>query len=145
MYDWWINNKPLLYSSVQSGNCSKYPRISDKFPACLGSDSVRTKPSMKSEKQSMMNSAISKIISRENVLVLLKMFMLIKAASDTLIDMINAAYYDNPLIFIRAIRWVYQGCFWHCIWHDKCCLLWQPFDIYHGYTLSLSRLFLTLY
>ena len=38
----------------------------------------------------------------------------IKAVSDTVLDMINAAYHDKPLVFIRAIR------------------------------LSLSRLFLTL-
>ena len=43
------------------------------------------------------------------------MFEFIKAVSDTVLDMINAAYHDKPLIFIRAIR------------------------------LSLSRLFLTLY
>ena len=45
----------------------------------------------------------------------LKAFEFIKAVSDTVFDMINAAYRDKTLIFIRAIR------------------------------LSLSRLFLTLY
>ena len=43
------------------------------------------------------------------------MFEFIKAVSDTVLDMINAAYSDKPLIFTKAIR------------------------------LSLSRLFLTLY
>ena len=45
----------------------------------------------------------------------LKTLKFIKAVSDTIFDIIYAAYYDKPLIFIRAIR------------------------------LSLSRLFLTLY
>ena len=39
------------------------------------------------------------------------MFMFIKAASDTVLDMINAIYYDNPLIFIGIYVRVYQGCF----------------------------------
>ena len=43
------------------------------------------------------------------------MFEFIKAVSDTVFDMINAVYYDKPLIFTRAI------------------------------CLSLSRLFLILY
>ena len=30
------------------------------------------------------------------------MYEFIKAVSDTVFDMINAAYYDKPLIFIRA-------------------------------------------
>ena len=30
----------------------------------------------------------------------------------------------------------YQGCFWHCIRHDKWCLLWQAFNIYQGYTFE---------
>ena len=42
-------------------------------------------------------------------------FEFMKAVSDTVLNMINAAYYDKPLIFLEAIR------------------------------LSLSRLFLTLY
>ena len=40
---------------------------------------------------------------------------------------------------------VYQGCFWHCIRHDRFRLLWQAFDIFESIRLSLSRLFLTLY
>ena len=43
------------------------------------------------------------------------MFEFIKAVSETVLDMINAVYYDKPLILIMAIR------------------------------LSLSRLFLRLY
>ena len=35
--------------------------------------------------------------------------------------------------------WVYQGCFWHCIRHDKCRLLWQAFDINQGYTSELIK------
>ena len=35
--------------------------------------------------------------------------------------MINSAYYDKPLIFIGLYIWVDLDCFWHCIWHDKCC------------------------
>ena len=48
-------------------------------------------------------------------LVVLKLFTFFKDVSDTVFDMINAAYCDKPLGFIEAIR------------------------------LSLSRLFLTLY
>ena len=33
----------------------------------------------------------------------------------------------------RLYIWVYQSCFWHCIRHDKCRLLWQALDIYRGY------------
>ena len=84
-------------------------------------------------------------------------FEFIKAVSDTVWDMINAAYRDKPLIVIRATHWsglhlwVYQGCFWHSMRHDKCRLSWQAFDSYQGYALiratplSLSRLFLTQY
>ena len=32
------------------------------------------------------------------------MLEFIKAVSETVLDMINAAYYDKPLIFIMAIR-----------------------------------------
>ena len=35
--------------------------------------------------------------------------------------------------------WVYQGCFWHCIWHDKCHLLWQAFDFDRGYTFKFIK------
>ena len=35
--------------------------------------------------------------------------------------------------------WVDQGCFWHCIRHDKCRLLWQAFDIYQGYTFRFIK------
>ena len=35
--------------------------------------------------------------------------------------------------------WVYQGCFWRCIWHDKCCLSWQTFDFYQGYTFVFIK------
>ena len=34
----------------------------------------------------------------------LKIFMFIKAVSDTTFDMTNAVYHDKPLVFIRAIR-----------------------------------------
>ena len=37
--------------------------------------------------------------------------------------------------------WVYQGCFWHCIWHNKYRLSWPAFDFYKGYTKSLSLLY----
>ena len=52
-------------------------------------------------------------------------FEFIKAVSDNLFDMINAVYYDKPLILIGLSVWVYQGCFWHCIWNDKFCLKWE--------------------
>ena len=29
--------------------------------------------------------------------------------------------------------------FWHHIWHDKCCLSWQAFDIYLGYTFKFIK------
>ena len=35
---------------------------------------------------------------------------------------------------------IYQGCLWHCIWHDKCRLSWQAFDFYRGYVLGEARL-----
>ena len=35
---------------------------------------------------------------------MLNTFEFIKAVSDTVLDMINAAYRDKPLIFIRATR-----------------------------------------
>ena len=35
--------------------------------------------------------------------------------------------------------WVYQGCFWQCIRHDKFCLLWPAFDIYQGYTFEFIK------
>ena len=66
-------------------------------------------------------------------------FEFIKAVSDTILDMINAAYYDKPLIFIGLYVWVYQGCFWHGIWHDKFRLLWQAFDIYQDYTFEFTK------
>ena len=72
-----------------------------------------------------------------SVFTCLKMF--IKAVSDTVLDMINTAYYAKPLILIRAIRLSYQGCFWHCVWHDKCRLLWQSFDFYRGYTFEFIK------
>ena len=34
----------------------------------------------------------------------LKMFMLIKAVSDTVLEMVKAVYHDKPLIFIGAMR-----------------------------------------
>ena len=41
---------------------------------------------------------------------------------------------------LELYAWVYQGCFWHCIWHNKCRLLWQAFDIYHSYVSGEARL-----
>ena len=40
---------------------------------------------------------------------------------------------------LELCTWVYQGCFWHCIRHDKCCLLWQYFDIYWSYTFDFIK------
>ena len=42
-------------------------------------------------------------------------------------------------ILFAEYVWVDQGCFWHCISHDKCCLLWQAFDIDQGYMLELIK------
>ena len=56
-------------------------------------------------------------------------FEFIKAASDVLFDVINAVYHDKPLKFTGLYVWIYQGCFWHFIWRDKCRLSWQAFDI----------------
>ena len=36
-------------------------------------------------------------------------------------------------IKIAEYVWIYQGCFWHYIWHEKCRLSWQAFDVYRGY------------
>ena len=36
--------------------------------------------------------------------------------------------------------YVYQSCFWHCIWHDKCRLSLQTFDFYGGYVSGEARL-----
>ena len=35
--------------------------------------------------------------------------------------------------------WVYQGCFWHCVRHDKFRLLWQAFGIYQGYAFEFIK------
>ena len=36
--------------------------------------------------------------------------------------------------------YVYQGCFWHCIWYDKYRLSWPAFDFYRGYLSGEARL-----
>ena len=36
--------------------------------------------------------------------------------------------FDILVYYIVEIVYVYKGYFWHCIWHDKCCLSWQAFD-----------------
>ena len=40
---------------------------------------------------------------------------------------------------------VCQGCFWHCIWHDKYCYYTRHLIFIGAKRLSLSRLFLALY
>ena len=68
--------------------------------------------------------------NKNTTTVRLKMFMFIKAVSGTVLEIINAVYYEKPLILIRLYVQIYQGCFWHSILHDKCGLSWQAFDIY---------------
>ena len=48
-----------------------------------------------------------------------------KAVSGTVFDMINAVYYDKPLIFI--------------IWHDQCRSSRQAFDFDRGYTFYFIK------
>ena len=36
--------------------------------------------------------------------------------------------------------WIYQGCLWHCIWHDNLCLSWHAFDFYRGYVSGEAHL-----
>ena len=36
--------------------------------------------------------------------------------------------------------WVYQGCFWHCIKHDKCRWSWQAVYFYRGYVSGEASL-----
>ena len=66
-------------------------------------------------------------------------FKFIRAVSNTVLDMINAVYHNNPLIPIKAMfreklvshhRAVNEGRFSHCIGHDKCRLSQQSFDSY---------------
>ena len=38
------------------------------------------------------------------------------------------------------LKTFYQGCFWHCIRHNKWCLSWQAFDIYRGCVSGEARL-----
>ena len=62
----------------------------------------------------------------------------IKAVPDTVLDMINAVYHDiwySSGLYVE----VYQGCFWHCIRHNKCRLSWQVFDIHQGYTFKFIK------
>ena len=63
----------------------------------------------------------------------------IKVVSNTVLDTVNVVYHDNLLIFIGAIRWVYQGWFSHCIRHGKCPLSCQSFDIYRSYTFEFIK------
>ena len=42
-------------------------------------------------------------------------------------------------MYTIEIVYVYQGCFWHCIWRDQCRLSWQAFDIYRGYTFEFIK------
>ena len=56
-----------------------------------------------------------------------------KAVSDTVFDIINAIYYDKPLIFTRAK------------FQEKLISHHQEVNINHWTRLSLSRLFLILY
>ena len=51
-------------------------------------------------------------------MVLLKKFKFIKAVSDTVLDMINAAYYDKPLIFITAVSDTVLDTI-NTVYHDK--------------------------
>ena len=44
----------------------------------------------------------------------------------------------TSLLYLLGIYvWVYQGCFWQSIRHDKCRLLWQAFDIYWGQSFGV--------
>ena len=46
----------------------------------------------------------SEILKRRNALSVIEL-QFTKAVSDTVLDMINAAYYNKPLIFTRATFW----------------------------------------
>ena len=76
----------------------------------------------------------------------LKKSKFIKAVSNTVFDVINAAYHDKPLIFIRAIRLILSRLFSdtildkiNAVYYDKSLILIR------AVRLSLSRQFLTMY
>ena len=47
----------------------------------------------------------------------------------------NKITIQNRYITNKVVEnvYVYQGCFWHCIWYDKCRLSRQAFDFDRGY------------
>ena len=64
--------------------------------------------------------------------------MFIKAVFDTVLDMVNAVYYDKPMIFIKAVSNTVPYMM-NAAYYAK------PLIFTGAICLCLSRLFLTLY
>ena len=113
IYGNWLQVHILLHSMKSQGISHNYQTYAALIEACWHQGEQEKLKSIVSE----MEKEVNNLFERFNIYqyLLLTIFKFIKAVSDTVFDMINAAYHDMPLIFTRAIH------------------------------LSLSRLFLILY